>query len=105
MSETACLKLVGDICAQATYRLEGDAFLLVSVVQEIEAIAASFSTFISTGEIPRKVYDDRDFDVLNLGNPAVGAGPPVPDKGRLEDFMRDCGHANAIEGPGNKKSK
>ena len=105
MVETACLKFIGDVCAQATYRLEGDSFLLVSLTEEIDAIAQHFSAFLTTGEIPRKAYDTRDFDTLDVGDPGAGIMPPIPDKGRLEDFLRDCGYANDIEGPGVKKSK
>jgi hypothetical protein len=85
--------------------LEGDSFLIVSITEEIDAIANWFSAFLSDGEIPRKAYDNRDFDTLDLGDPAAGIEPSVPAKGRLEDFLRDCGHADAIEGPGTKKSK
>jgi hypothetical protein len=104
MIQTACLKFIGDICAQATYRLEGDSFLLVTVTDEIDNIAHWFASFLGSGEIPRKAYDTRDFDEIDLGDPAAGIDPPVPAKGRLEDFLRDCGYSSAVQGPGAKKS-
>ena len=79
--------------------------MLVSLAEEIDTIGNYFSAFLTNGEIPRKAYDTRDFDTINLGDPSAGIDPPIPEKGRLEDFLRVCGYANDIEGPGTKKCK
>ncbi len=75
------MKFIGDICAQPTYRLEGDSFLLVTLTDEIDTIAQWFSSFLGSGKIPRKAYDTRDFDEIDLGDPAAGIEAPLPEKG------------------------
>ena len=98
--QTAAIKLLGDVLAQPTYRLEGDRFCLPFVFEEVKATMSAIKEFMEEGIIPTKSYDDREMDVLDLDS---DVDPTQRDN--LVSFLRECGYDRFMATSGDKKGK